>query len=186
MSTEVPQEEEQEILPEIVLDETADAFVPDDDPPVPQPPEEEEQEVVVEPQIQPPPEQDNIFQTGKPVKKKRQVSEKQRAHLDRIRAKALERKKEKASERAKARASSKAESAPAPASQPAPAPAEQPTLKVEPVPPQYLTHDDVDAILSRYDERKQKKKAAKRKEEQAQQLVHTHLQTDDVWEQCFR
>ena len=186
MSTEVPQEEEQEILPEIVLDETADAFVPDDDPPVPQPPEEEEQEVVVKTELPPPPEQDNIFQTGKPVKKKRQVSEKQRAHLDRIRAKALERKKEKASERAKARASSKAESAPAPASQPAPAPAEQPTLKVEPVPPQYLTHDDVDAILSRYDERKQKKKAAKRKEEQAQQLVHTHLQTDDVWEQCFR
>ena len=54
------------------------------------------------------------------------------------------------------------------------------------MPPNYLTHDDVDAILSRYDERKQKKKAAKRKEEQAQQLVHTHLQTDDVWEQCFR
>ena len=191
MSTEDPQEEEYEILPEIVLDETADAFVPDDDPPVPQPPEEEEQEVVVKPELPPPPEQDNIFQTGKPVKKKRQVSEKQRAHLDRIRAKALESKKEKASERAKARASSKAESAPAPASQPAPAPVtasppEQPTLKVEPVPPKYLTHDDVDAILSRYDERKQKKKAAKRKEEQAQQLVHTHLQTDDVWEQCFR
>ena len=185
MSTEVPQEEEQEILPEIVLDETADAFVPDDDPPVPQPPEEEEQEVVVEPQIQPPPEQDNIFQTGKPVKKKRQVSEKQRAHLDRIRAKALERKKEKASERAKARASSKAAPAPAPAPVAASQP-EQPTLKVEPVPPQYLTHDDLDAILSRYDERKQKKKAAKRKEEQAQQLVHTHLQTDEVWEQCFR
>lgn len=189
MSTEDPQEEEYDILPEIVLDETADAFVPDDDPPVPQPPEEEEQEVVVKPQLPPPPEQDNIFQTGKPVKKKRQVSEKQRAHLDRIRAKALESKKEKASERAKARASSKAESAPA--SQPAPAPVatlppEQPTLKVEPVPPKYLTHDDVDAILSRYDERKQKKKAAKHKEEQAQQLVHTHLQTDDVWEQCFR
>ena len=54
------------------------------------------------------------------------------------------------------------------------------------MPPQYLTHDDVDAILSRYDERKQKKKVAKRKEEQAQQLVHTHLQTDEVWEQCFR
>ena len=103
MSTEVLQEEEQEILPEIVLDETADAFVPDDDPPVPQPPEEEEQEVVVKPELPPPPEQDNIFQTGKPVKKKRQVSEKQRAHLDRIRAKALERKKEKANERAKAR-----------------------------------------------------------------------------------
>ena len=185
MSTEVPQEEEQEILPEIVLDETADAFVPDDDPPVPQPPEEEEQEVVVEPELPPPPEQDNIFQTGKPVKKKRQVSEKQRAHLDRIRAKALERKKEKASERAKARASSKAAPAPAPAPVTAAQP-EQLAPKVEPVPPQYLTHDDVDAILSRYDERKQKKKAAKRKEEQAQQLVHTHLQTDDVWEQCFR
>ena len=51
MSTEVPQEEEQEILPEIVLDETADAFVPDDDPPVPQPPEEEEQEVVGRPRL---------------------------------------------------------------------------------------------------------------------------------------
>ena len=191
MSTEDPQEEEYEILPEIVLDETADAFVPDDDPPVPQPPEEEEQEVVVKPELPPPPEQDNIFQTGKPVKKKRQVSEKQRAHLDRIRTKALERKKEKANERAQARASNKAESAPAPASQPAPAPVatlppDQPAPKVEPVPPNYLTHDDVDAILSRYDERKQKKKAAKRKEEQAQQLVHTHLQTDDVWEQCFR
>ena len=127
MSTEVPQEEEQEFLPEIVLDETADAFVPDDAPPVPQPPEEEEQEVVVEPQIQPPPEQDNIFQTVMPVKKKRQVSEKQRAHLDRIRAKALERKKEKASERAKARASSKAAPAPAPAPVAASQP-EQPTL----------------------------------------------------------
>ena len=101
--------------------------------------------------------------------------------------KALERKKEKASERAKARASSKAESAPAPAPAPvATLPPDQPAPKVEPVPPNYLTHDDVDAILSRYDERKQKKKAAKRKEEQAQQLVHTHLQTDDVWEQCFR
>ena len=40
-----------------------------------------------------------MFQTGKPVKKKRQVSEKQRQHLDRIRIKALERKKEKADAR---------------------------------------------------------------------------------------
>ena len=39
------------------------------------------------------------------------------------------------------------------------------------------THDDVDAILSRYDERKQKKKAAKCKAKQAQQLVHTHTHT---------
>eukprot|EP01045_Picozoa_sp_COSAG04_P014968 COSAG04_NODE_1154_length_8051_cov_26.213531_5_plen_195_part_00 len=185
MPTEDPQPEEQEILPEIVLDESADGFVPDDDPPAPEEPPEEEQEVVVQPELPPPPEQDSIFQTGKPVKKKRQVSEKQRAHLDRIRAKALERKKEKASERAKARASSKVAASPAPGpsspeQQPPPAP------KVEPVPPKYLTHDDVDSILSRYDERRQKRKETKRKEAQAQQLVQTHLQADDVWEQCFR
>ena len=122
----------------------------------------------------PAPEQDNIFQTGKPLKKKRQASEKQRAHLDRIRAKALERKKEKAGERAQVRA----------ALEPSPAPA--PVPKVQPVPQQYLTHDDVDAILSKYDARRLKKKESKRKEEQAQQLVRTHIQTDDVWEQCFR
>ena len=176
-------EPENEIFPEIIVDETD--YIPSDEELEPEP---EPEPVVPEQPVQiEPPQQDDMFQTGKPVKKKRQVSEKQRAHLDRIRAKALERKKEKASERAKARASSKAAPAPAPA--PAPVAAsqpEQPTLKVEPVPPQYLTHDDVDSILSRYDERKQKKKAAKRKEEQAQQLVHTHLQTDDVWEQCFR
>ena len=82
------------------------------DPPVPVEPElelelemEEENEVVVmeAPALPPTPEQDNIFQTGRPVKKKRQVSEKQRAYLDRIRAKALERKKEKANERAQVR-----------------------------------------------------------------------------------
>ena len=44
----------------------------------------------------------------------------------------------------------------------------------------------MEAILSKYDERRLKKKESKRKEEQAQQLVSTHLQTDDVWEQCFR
>ena len=35
----------------------------------------------------------------------------------------------------------------------------------------YLTHDDVDNILMRYDERRQKRKDAKRKEAQAQQLL---------------
>ena len=190
MPTDTPMEhaqpEEQDLLPEIVLDETAEGFVPDDDPPVPVEPElelelelEEENEVVVmeAPALPPAPEQDNIFQTGRPVKKKRQVSEKQRAHLDRIRAKALERKKEKANERAQVRS----------ALEPAPAPAPAPAVpKVQPVPQQYLTHDDVDAILSKYDERRLKKKESKRKEEQAQQLVRTHIQTDDVWEQCFR
>ena len=57
--------------------------------------------------------------------------------------------------------------------------------RVEPVPPAYLTHDDVDNILLRYDERRQKRKDAKRKEAQAQQLVSAHLQEDDVWAQCF-
>ena len=139
------------------------------------------------PALPPAPEQDNIFQTGRPVKKKRQVSEKQRAHLDRIRAKALERKKEKAGERAQARSAGHPTPTPAPAPAPAPAPTVQTTTpKVQPVPQQYLTHDDVDAILSKYDERRLKKKESKRKEEQAQQLVRTHIQTDDVWEQCFR
>ena len=194
MPTDTPMEhaqpEEQDLLPEIVLDETAEGFVPDDDPPVPVEPElelelEEENEVVVmeAPALPPAPEQDNIFQTGRPVKKKRQVSEKQRAHLERIRAKALERKKEKANERAQARSTSH----PTPAPTPVPTPTAQTTTpKVQPIPQQYLTHDDVDAILSKYDERRLKKKESKRKEEQAQQLVRTHIQTDDVWEQCFR
>ena len=183
------QPEDQDLLPEIVLDESAEGFVPDHDPPVPVEPELElelelEEDVVVmeEPVLPPAPEQDNIFQTGKPLKKKRQVSEKQRAHLDRIRAKALERKKEKANERAQVR------SALEPAPAPAPATA---TPKVQPVPQpaaqqQYLTHEDVDVILSKYDERRLQKKDARRKEEEAKQLVRTHIQTDDVWEQCFR
>ena len=184
------QPEDQDLLPEIVLDESAEGFVPDHDPPVPVEPElelelelEEEEVVVMDAPVLPPaPEQDNIFQTGKPLKKKRQVSEKQRAHLDRIRAKALERKKEKANERAQVR------SALEPAPAPAPATA---TPKVQPVPQpaaqqQYLTHEDVDVILSKYDERRLKKKDARRKEEEAKQLVRTHIQTDDVWEQCFR
>jgi hypothetical protein len=193
MPTDTPmedaQQEEQDLFPEIVLDETAEGFVPDHDPPVPVEPEleleleleeDEENEVVVmdAPVLPPAPEQDNIFQTGKPLKKKRQVSEKQRAHLDRIRAKALERKKEKAGERAQVRAAKE----PAPA-----APKVQPVPAPQPAPQQqYLTQDDVEAILSKYDERRLKKKESKRKEEQAQQLVSTHLQTDDVWEQCFR
>jgi hypothetical protein len=184
------QPEDQDLLPEIVLDESAEGFVPDHDPPVPVEPElelelelEEEEVVVMDAPVLPPaPEQDNIFQTGKPLKKKRQASEKQRAHLDRIRAKALERKKEKANERAQVR------SALEPAPAPAPATA---TPKVQPVPQpaaqqQYLTHEDVDAILSKYDERRLKNKESKRKEEEAKQLVRTHIQTDDVWEQCFR
>ena len=115
MPTEDPQEHaHDDILPEIVVDESAEQYVQqpeeeEDQPPLPAPAEAEEpvqNEVVVEPELPPAPEQDNIFQTGKPVKKKRNVSEKQRAHLERIRTKALERKKEKAAERKAARATS--------------------------------------------------------------------------------
>ena len=72
------QPEEQDLLPEIVLDESAEGFVPDHDPPVPVEPElelelelEEEEVVVMDAPVLPPaPEQDNIFQAGKPLKKK--------------------------------------------------------------------------------------------------------------------
>ena len=191
MPTEDPHEHaHDDILPEIVVDESAEQYVQqpeeEDEPPLPAPAEAEEHlqnEVVIEPELPPAPEQDNIFQTGKPVKKKRNVSEKQRAHLERIRTKALERKKEKAAERKAARATSQ----PAPGEDTAPAdttPA--PAPRVEPVPSPYLTHEDVDAILSRYEERRAKKKEAKRKEAQAQELVRTHMQQDDVWAQCFQ
>ena len=108
MPTEDPQEHaHDDILPEIVVDESAEQYVQqpeeeDDQPPLPAPAEAEERvqnEVVIEPELPPAPEQDNIFQTGKPVKKKRNVSEKQRAHITHPRTKALERKKEKAAER---------------------------------------------------------------------------------------
>jgi hypothetical protein len=59
------------------------------------------------------------------------------------------------------------------------------TPMVEPVPPAYLTHNDVDSIMLRYDERRRKRKDAKRKEAQVQQLVSTHLYEDDVWAQCL-
>ena len=90
-------EPENEIFPEIIVDETD--YIPSDEEPEPEP---EPEPVVPEQPVQiEPPQQDDMFQTGKPVKKKRQVSEKQRQHLDRIRIKALERKKEKADARKK-------------------------------------------------------------------------------------
>ena len=44
---------------------------------------------------------------------------------------------------------------------------------------------DVDSILNQYEERRAKKKEAKRKEQRARELVSTHMQQDDVWAQCF-
>jgi hypothetical protein len=145
---------------------------------------EEEQSVVLQAEVPPMPEQDNIFQTGRPAKKKRNVSEKQRAHLERIRSKALERKREKAAERRAAKT----------ADQPAPAAAVQPAAvqpaapRVEPIPSPYLTQADVDDILNQYDQRRAKKKEAKRKEQRVQNMVSTHLGggEEDVWAQCFQ
>ena len=171
-------EPENEIFPEIIVDETD--YIPSDEELEPEP---EPEPVVPEQPVQiEPPQQDDMFQTGKPVKKKRQVSEKQRQHLDRIRAKALERKKEKADARKKEKQA--VDTPPPPVIKPitqqatAPAPAPAPAQ-------QYLTKDDVDHILDRYKEKRQIRKRAKAKEVEATQLVHTHLQKDDVWEQCF-
>ena len=153
--------------------------------------------VVLQPEIPDAPEQNSIFHTGKPAKKKRNVSEKQRAHLERIRSKALERKREKAAERKAAKATPAAAE---PAQQPVAAAYQQPAAyqpsapRVQPVQPAqpaqpaqqgFLTHDDVESILTQYETRRSKRKEVKRKEQQAQQLVSSHLQEDDVWAQCF-
>jgi hypothetical protein len=96
------EENERDLLPEIVVDEAAEDYVVMDDelppdleqeeeqqPPRAQSAVEEEQSVVLQAEVPPMPKQDNIFQMGRPAKKKRNVSEKQRAHLERIRSKAL-------------------------------------------------------------------------------------------------
>ena len=174
-------EPENDIFPEIIVDESD--YVPSDEEPEPEP--EPEQVVPEQPVIVEPPQQDDMFQTGKPVKKKRHVSEKQRQHLDRIRIKALERKKEKAEARKKEKQAPVikpiVDKAPAPPVQQEPQPQPQPQQQQQ----QYLTTNDVEQILDRYKEKRQIRKRAKAKEVEATQLVHTHMQKDDVWEQCF-
>ena len=171
--------EESEIFPEIIVDD--ENYVPSDDEPPPEPQPEPEPEVAPEPVVLAPPQHDDMFQTGKPVKKKRQISEKQRQHLDRIRAKALEKKKENAESRKKER--QKTDPPP-----PVVKPIQPPSTVQAPVPapaPQYLTHDDVESILDRYKAKRQVRKKDKAKEAAAQQMVQTHITKDDVWEQCF-
>jgi hypothetical protein len=199
-------ENERDLLPEIVVDEAAEDYVVMDDelpadleqedveqpPPRAQSAAEEEQSVVLQAEVPPMPEQDNIFQTGRPAKKKRNVSEKQRAHLERIRSKALERKREKAAERRAAKTTdqpAKTADQPAPAAVVQPVAAVQPAApRVEPIPSPYLTQADVDDILNQYDQRRAKKKEAKRKEQRVQNMVSTHLGggEEDVWAQCFQ
>ena len=173
--------EENDIFPEIIIDE--ENYVPSDEEPEPEP--EPEPEVAPEPIVVEPPHQDDMFQTGKPVKKKRQISEKQRQHLDRIRAKALEKKKEKAETRKKEKqGKEKQEPSPPPVVKPV-----QPAQSSAPVPApttsQYLTHDDVDMILDRYKAKRQVRKKDKAKVAAAKQMVQSHISKDDVWEQCF-
>ena len=76
-------ENERDLLPEIVVDEAAEDYVVMDDelpadleqedveqpPPRAQSAAEEEQSVVLQAEVPPMPEQDNIFQTGRPAKK---------------------------------------------------------------------------------------------------------------------
>ena len=96
----------------------------------------------------------------------------------------MERKREKAAER---RAAKTAEQ-PAPAAVVQPAAAQPAAPRVEPIPSPYLTQADVDDILNQYDQRRAKKKEAKRKEQRVQNMVSTHLGggEEDVWAQCFQ
>ena len=172
------------ILPEILIDDTADEYVEtDDEPGTPspktrppaneifyqdeEPPEDEPAPPAVEP----------TFNYVKPAKPKRQVSEKQRQHLATIRTKALETRKANA----KAKRESKLKAQPAPAPTPAPAPAPTPA-------PAMFNDTDVDQLLDRYKARRRVKKAAAQQDEEVRRKVQ-HVTApppqDDPWAECF-
>ena len=172
------------ILPEILIDDTADEYVEtDDEPGTPspktrppaneifyqdeEPPEDEPAPPAVEP----------TFTYVKPAKPKRQVSEKQRQHLATIRTKALETRKANA----KAKRESKLKAQPAPAPTPAPAPAPTPA-------PARFNDTDVDQLLDRYKARRRVKKAAAQQDEEVRRKVQ-HVTApppqDDPWAECF-
>ena len=169
------------ILPEIVIDDTAEDYVEtDDEPSTPpaksKPPATEIFEQENEPAPVP------VVEPVIPKKPKRQVSEKQRQHLASIRAKALEARKAnaKAKREAKTKASKPPEPAPVPA--PAPAPAPQPASRQ-----QQFNDADVDQLLDRYKARRRVKKEAKRKDEEVRRKVQ-HVAAppvhDDPWAEC--
>ena len=164
------------ILPEILIDDTADEYVEtDDEPGTPspktrppaneifyqdeEPPEDEPAPPAVEP----------TFNYVKPAKPKRHVSEKQRQHLATIRTKALETRKANA----KAKRESKLKAQPAPAPTPAPA---------------MFNDTDVDQLLDRYKARRRVKKAAAQQDEEVRRKVQ-HVTApppqDDPWAECF-
>ena len=168
------------ILPEILIDDTADEYVEtDDEPGTPspktrppaneifyqdeEPPEDEPAPPAVEP----------TFNYVKPAKPKRQVSEKQRQHLATIRTKALETRKANA----KAKRDLKLKAQPKPAPTPAPTPA-----------PARFNDTDVDQLLDRYKARRRVKKAAAQQDEEVRRKVQ-HVTApppqDDPWAECF-
>ena len=173
------------ILPEILIDDTADEYVEtDDEPGTPspktrppaneifyqdeEPPEDEPAPPAVEP----------TFNYVKPAKPKRQVSEKQRQHLATIRTKALETRKANAKAKRDAKAS-KAQPTPAPTPAPAPAPTPAPAR---------FNDTDVDQLLDRYKARRRVKKAAAQQDEEVRRKVQ-HVTApppqDDPWAECF-
>ena len=173
------------ILPEILIDDTADEYVEtDDEPGTPspktrppaneifyqdeEPPEDEPAPPAVEP----------TFNYVKPAKPKRQVSEKQRQHLATIRTKALETRKANAKAKRDAKAS-KAQPKPTPTPAPAPAPTPAPAR---------FNDTDVDQLLDRYKARRRVKKAAAQQDEEVRRKVQ-HVTApppqDDPWAECF-
>ena len=168
------------ILPEIVIDDTAEDYVEtDDEPSTPpaksKPPATEIFEQENEPAPVP------VVEPVIPKKPKRQVSEKQRQHLASIRAKALEARK--ANAKAKREAKTKASKPPEPAPVPAPAPAPPHASRQ-----QQFNDTDVDQLLDRYKARRRVKKEAKRKDEEVRRKVQ-HVTAppvhDDPWAECF-
>jgi len=185
---------ETDLLPEIVIDDTADGYVETDEepqseeeppaksrppaseifqgstrPPSPEPVlevEQSDEEPAAEPEPQPAPEL-----SIQPIKKpKRQASAKQREHLARIRVKAAESRRKQATQK--------------------PRPA---TARSTPHPT--FSDGDVDRLLDRYKERRKAKKAVKTKPDSsalqqspAQTInadLHTVAPVDDPWAECF-
>ena len=166
------------ILPEIVIDDTADDYVEtDDEPSTPSPKSKPPATEIFEQENEPPvPAVEPSFDDVKPKKPKRKVSEKQRQHLASIRAKALESRKANAKAKREAK---QQQQKPAPA--PAPAPAQPVAAK--------FNDGDVDQLLDRYKARRRVKKEAKQKDEEVRRKVQhvtapppTH---DDPWAECF-
>ena len=171
-----------DILPDIIIDDSADDYVETDeeseDEPEPQksrPPASEifagKQPIEVEVEIESEEESQQPREEPQPVaqleiqpiaKPKRQASNKQKEHLARIRVKAVESRRQKAAQK---------KSPPAQSIQ-------HPTF----------TEQDVDRLLDRYKERRKAKKPKPKRNEDslpAEQPLHNIQPMDDPWADCF-